>query len=297
MDIRWLESFVAVADELHFGRAAARMYMAQSALSQTIRKLERELGTALFERSTRSVTLTAAGYGFLAHARTILEEMDTARRAAASSVEGTYGRLSIGFSGVLNHLALPALTRAVRERYPGIALNLVGRIMNAEAVERLESGEFHVAFVGLPVDSSRVETRLIAREPMGVIVPSDHPFAAQSSVLLADLAGADFITTPDVGSSLRDCTLRACADAGFQPRIVQDITDPYMILMLVAAGVGVAMVTEGIAQVAPPGARYLPLEGDPVLMLHALAWSPTRESTVRDTVLALSEEVLPTPMP
>src|SRR3954468_19079204 len=101
MEIRWIQAFVAVAEELHFGRAAVRLQMAQSPLSQTIRKLERDLGTPLFERSTRSVSLTAAGQAFLPHARAVLEEVETARRATRASAGGVYGRVVIGFSGVL----------------------------------------------------------------------------------------------------------------------------------------------------------------------------------------------------
>lgn len=269
--------------------------MAQSPLSQTIRKLERDLGAPLFERSTRSVALTAAGHAFLPHARTILTEVGVARRTTTSSVDGIHGRVAIGFSGVLNHLSLPPLTKAVREQQPGIELSLVGRVMNAEAVRQLDSGGLDLAFVGLPVDSSRVHTRLIAREPMGAMLPADHRFAGAESVNLVDLAGDNFITTPAEGSSLQETVMRACADAGFVPRVVQDITDPYMILMLVAAGVGVSVVTAGLAAVTPPGAVYVPLAGEPVWMLHALAWSPRRSTMARDAVLALSEQILPTP--
>src|SRR5919107_4923427 len=134
MEIRWIEAFIAVAEELHFGRAAARLQMAQSPLSQTIRKLERDLRTPLFERSTRSVSLTAAGQAFLPHARKVMEEVETARRATHASTGGVYGRVAMGFSGVLNHLSLPPLTRAVRERFPDIALDLVGRVMTRDAV-------------------------------------------------------------------------------------------------------------------------------------------------------------------
>src|SRR6185295_12972840 len=122
MEIRWLHAFVAVAEELHFGRAAARLQMAQSPLSQTIRKLERDVGVELFERSTRSVALTAGGHAFLPHAYRVLEGVETARQATKAAEGGVYGRVRIGFSGVLNYQALPPLTRALRQRYPHVEL-------------------------------------------------------------------------------------------------------------------------------------------------------------------------------
>ena len=114
MEIRQLEAFVAVAEELHFGRAAARLRLAQSPLSQTIRKLERELGATLFDRSTRSVALTPAGVALLPHAHRVFEELELGRQATRAASGVFYGTVSIGFSGAPNHRTLPPLTRAVR---------------------------------------------------------------------------------------------------------------------------------------------------------------------------------------
>lgn len=291
-----MQAFVAVAEELHFGRAATRLQMAQSPLSQTIRKLERDLGVSLFERSTRSVALTAAGHAFLPHARTVLEEVETARRATRASAGGIYGHVALGFTGVLNHLSVPPLTQAVRNTYPDVELDLVGRVMTRDALTKVDTGALDIAFVGLPVDSAVVRTRLIAREPFGAVLPVGHRLAGRDAIDLAALADDDFIATPFLaGSSLQEIAMQACVDAGFRPRVVQEITDPYMILMLVAAGVGVALMTEGVANVTPPGAVFVPLTGEPVLMLHGIAWSPRRGSVARDAVLALSEDILPTP--
>ncbi|ROZ99019.1 LysR family transcriptional regulator [Gordonia sp. OPL2] len=298
MEIRWVQAFIAVAEELHFGRAATRLQMAQSPLSQTVRKLERDLGVELFERNTRSVALTAAGHAFLPHARTVLREVEQARQATRASAGSIYGRVGLGFTGVLNHLSLPPLTRAVRSRYPEIELDLVGRVMTRDAVEQLDSGALDIAFVGLPVDAARISTRLIASEPFGAILPVDHPLAGRTAVELSALSDDDFVSTPlNAGSALQEDALRACLDAGFRPRIVQEITDPYMILMLVAAGVGVALMTEGMAKVIPPGAVYVHLTDGTVRMDHGIAWSarPMRSSLARDAVLDLAAEVLPTP--
>ena len=296
MEIRWLHAFVAVAEELHFGRAASRLQMAQSPLSQTIRKLEKDIGVQLFERSTRSVALTAGGHTFLPHAYRVLEDVETARHATRASAGDVYGRITIGFAGVLNHRALPPLTRTVRQRYPNIELTLLGRVMTRDAISQLESGALDLAFVGLPVASTSVTARLIRREPFGAVLPLDHRLASEREIDLRELADDGFVTTPlSAGSALQESAMRACVDAGFRPRVVQEITDPYMILMLVAAGVGVALMTSGVADITPPGTVFVALTGDATYMNHGIAWSPQKMSPALAAVLEVADEILPIP--
>lgn len=293
MEIRWLEAFIAVAEELHFGNAAIRLRMAQSPLSQTIQKLERSVGSQLFIRSTRSVELTPAGRAFLPHARAVMEELQLAHQSVQVPEGVVYGKLTLGFTGVLNHMALPLLTRALRDTYPQIELDLVGRVMTQDAVSQLESGTLDIAFVGLPTDSINTETRLIMREAFGMVVPANHRLAHADRPALSAFAEDDFITPPiAAGSVLYEDTMRACAEAGFQPRIAQQITDPYMSMMLVGAGVGVAYLPDGVERVVPPGTVFVPLGGEPVYMNHGLAWSKNRGSQARDAFLALAQEVL-----
>ncbi|HEY5880720.1 MAG TPA: LysR family transcriptional regulator [Nakamurella sp.] len=297
MEIRQLEAFVAVAEELHFGRAAARLRLAQSPLSQTIRKLERELGMKLFDRSTRSVALTPSGQALLPHAHRVFEELELGRQATRAVSGAVYGTVNLGFSGALNHRTLPPLTRAVRRRYPQVALNLVAGVLTRDGVIQIERGSLDLCFVALPLDPSpTVRSRLIAREPLGVALPIDHPRAVGPSVDLADLADEDFITTPAAsGSGLREAGVRACIDAGFRPRVVQEISDPFMILTLVAAGVGVALISDGMAQIMPSGSVLVPLRGAPTYLDHAIAWAADNLSTVLPAVLAVADEVMPTP--
>ena len=144
--------------------------------------------------------------------------------------------------------------------------------------------------------SSRRMVRLIGREPIGVVLPIDHPQAARSAIDLADLADEQFISLPlGAGSSLAQLSAQACIDAGFRPRIAQEITDPFMILTLVSAGVGVALMTSEAAQIMPSAAVLVPLTGRQIYMRHALAWLEDNPSPVLRAVLDLAEEVLPTP--
>ena len=250
----------------------------------------------LFERSTRSVALTAGGHTFLPHAYRVLEDVETARHATRASAGDVYGRVTIGFAGVLNHRALPPLTRAVRQRYPNIELTLLGRVMTRDAISQLESGALDLAFVGLPVASPSVRARLIRREPFGAVLPLDHRLGSEREIDLRELADDGFVTTPlSAGSALQESAMRACVDAGFRPRVVQEITDPYMILMLVAAGVGVALMTSGVADITPPGTVFVPLTGDATYMNHGIAWSPQKMSPALAAVLEVADEILPIP--
>ncbi|MGF6834083.1 DNA-binding transcriptional LysR family regulator [Paenarthrobacter sp. TE4293] len=296
MELRHIEAFLAVAEELHFGRAAERLRMAQSPLSQTIRKLEKDVGAPLFERNTRSVTLTTAGHSLLPHARRILEEVDLARRAVSAGTGTVYGKLAIGFSGALNHATLPPLTRALRQQHPQLDVTLHGGLLTQEALQQLGNGALDLAFIGLPVDAPSLATRLIAIERLGATLPADHPLAGRASVGMGELAGDPFITMPaSQGSTLREITFAACAAAGFRPRISQEVADPYTALSLVAGGVGVSLMPESIEGIMPAGIVFLPLDGDDVLLLSGLAWNPGSMSPAVRAALLVAEEVLPTP--
>ena len=294
-EIRWLEAFVAVAEELHFGRAALRLHTSQSPLSQTIRKLENDLGTRLFERNTRSVALTPAGYALLPRAYRVLQDMRLAREAALAEVEGIRGTIRIGFSGAVNHLTLPPLTRALRRRYPDLALDLTSRVRTADGLASVANGTLDLAFVGLPESPvPSVVTRLVAREEIGAVLPLDHPLSGEASIPLQSLAGDDFISPPvDGSSSMTEAMLAACTAAGFRPRIVQELSDPYMVLTFVAAGVGVTLMSSGIASIIPSGATYVALDKPHHYMNHAIAWSADNDSAVLKAVLDVVEEIFP----
>lgn len=296
MELRQIEAFLAVAEELHFGRAASRLRMAQSPLSQTIKKLEKSLGAELFERNTRAVSLTTAGLSFLPHARKILEELDLARRAATADTGTVYGRLAIGFSGALNHTTLPPLTRALRQRYPGLDLTLSGGLLTQDALGHLHNGSMDLAFIGLPVDAPSLATRRIAVEPLGATVPVDHPLAGRSIIALHELAADGFVTMPEAqGSTLREAIFSACTAAGFRTRVAQEVSDPYTALSLVAGGVGVSLMPRSVAAIMPGGTVFIPLSGNAPRLESGIAWNPALVSPALKLALQVAEEVLPTP--
>lgn len=292
METRWLEGFIAVAEELHFSNAAARLGMAQSPLSQLIRRLEKDLGQQLFERSTRSVELTAAGHAFLPHAREIVARTVAARQSVNAAEGEIVGRVRVGFSGVLNYSTLPRLTRMVHKRLPHVDLELVGRILTRDALIQLRQGSLDLAFVGLPVNSPGVETRSISKEAFGVALPAHHRLAEAETVDLRDLSGEGFISTPaSSGSVFRESTLKLCAEAGFAPHICQEVTDPYVALLLVAEGVGVAVMTEGVGPLTPPDSVYRPIRQNSVELNHGIAWVAGAGTPARDAVIEIAEEL------
>ncbi|MCI2416453.1 LysR family transcriptional regulator [Saccharopolyspora sp. K220] len=296
MELRHLTAFVAVAEELHFGRAAKRLQMAQPPLSQQIRQLEKELGIRLFERNTRSVRLTSAGESFLEPARTVLDDVDAAVRAAKAAGRGEYGRVTVGFAGASSHESLPLLTRAVRAAHPGLELVMRGQTYANVALAKVADGSLDLGFVRLPVNQPDVRTRVIEVEELICALSTDHPLAGRECIPIEELAEESFVSFPsNAGSTVRDALVKACVSAGFSPRVVQEAPDSYTILALVAAGVGVTLTLTSCQHIQQTGLVYRPLAGPPTRLHAALAWRTDNTSAALRTVLAIAEEALPTP--
>lgn len=296
VELRYLTAFIAVAEELHFGRAAKRLQMAQPPLSQQIRQLEKELGARLFDRNTRSVRLTGAGESLLEPARGVLEGVDFAVRAAKAAGRGEYGRVTVGFAGASSHETLPLLTRAVRAAHPGLELVMRGQTYANVALSRVVDGSLDLGFVRLPVTSPEVRTRVIEEEELICAVPSDHRLAARDEVPIEELAEEPFVSFPaNAGSTLRDALVKACVTGGFNPRVVQEAPDSYTILALVAAGVGVTLTLTSCQHIQQTGLVYRPLSGEPTKLRAALAWRSDNSSAALRTVLEVAERALPTP--
>ncbi|MGW1412417.1 LysR family transcriptional regulator [Streptomyces sp. NPDC002403] len=296
MELRHLSAFVAVAEELHFGRAAKRLQMAQPPLSQQIRRLEKELGVQLFERNTRSVRLTSAGESFLQPVRTVLDDLDAAVRAARAAGRGEYGRVTLGFAGASSHETLPLLTRAVRAAHPALELVMRGQTYANVALDRVADGSLDLGFVRLPVTRPGVAYRVVDEEELVCALPFDHPLARLESVPVGVLAEEHFVSFPvNTGSTVRDAMVGACEAAGFNPRVVQEAPDSYTILALVAAGVGVTLTVTSVQHIQQNGLVYRPLAGPPIRLQAALAWRADNPSAALRAVLAVAEEALPTP--
>ncbi|OLL71450.1 LysR family transcriptional regulator YnfL [Pseudonocardia sp. Ae168_Ps1] len=294
MELRHLAAFVAVAEELHFGRAAERLHVAQSPLSRRIRTLEDELGAQLFERSTRSVALTAQGDALLEHARRLLDEAALAERAVRAAGHGEVGRVSIGFAGASSYDVLPLLTRAVTSELAGIELVLRGQTYSGQALNDVADGRLDIGFAAVPVRTG-LDARVVRLERIVVALPDRHRLAGQESVALAELASEPFVSFPAAGgSAVRDAAHRACFDAGFTPRIAQEAPDSYTMLTLVGAEVGVALMVSSAQRIHTGHVVFRPLSDEPPALPIALAWRADNPSRALRAVLDVAERVLPT---
>lgn len=296
MELRHLAGFIATAEELHFGRAAARLHMAQPALSQQIRLLEKELGVELFHRNTRSVTLSDGGKALLGPARQVMADVDIARRAAILGNSEIVGRVVVGFAGASSRNVLPLLARAVRAEQPGIELVLQGQTYAGTAIAEVASGSLDIGFSRLPANNQSVSTRVYEYERLVAALPSDHPLASRKTIRVADLASEAFVTFPGTqGSTVRDALIHAAMGAGFTPRIMQEAPDSYTILGLVAAGVGVTLTVSSVQHIDTPGLVYRELEDDLPQLAVVLAWRKENVSAATRAVLEIAERLLPTP--
>jgi DNA-binding transcriptional LysR family regulator len=262
MELRHLRYFVVVAEECHFGRAAARLHIAQPPLSQQIRQLESDLGVALFTRTTRKVELTQAGERYLERARAILASVDAAVAEVGRVAAGEQGRLAIGFTGSATYELLPSLVRVLRSEFPWIDLDLKGEMLTPDQVTALLEKTLDLGFLRPPVRHSDIEVRVLRREPLVAVLPQTHPLAARPTVRLAALRDEPFITYPSHHRSVvYEAVLDACEDAGFTPARTQEVAETSTLVSFVAAGLGVALVPASVRHLQITGARYLPLEG------------------------------------
>jgi len=260
MELRHLRYFRAVAEELHFGRAAERLHIAQPPLSQQIRQLERELGVALLTRTTRSVELTPAGRSFLGRTVAILDDVDDAGEQARRIAAGLEGRLTIGCVGSATYSLLPHLVRTLRETLPGVEVSVRGEMLAPAQLLALQAGEIDLALLRPPVHQPGIAVETIRRDRLLAVLPADHPLATRAELSVADLRDDDFVAHAGHGRSVMSSILTAvCADAGFVPKVRHEVAETSTLVTLVAAGLGVAIVPAPTAALDIAGVRYRPL--------------------------------------
>lgn len=290
MELRHLRYFVAVAEALHFRRAADRLSIAQPALSQQIQQLERELGVRLLERTQRRVSLTEAGVVFLERARVTLAEAAEAVRLARLAGRGEVGHLGVGAVTSALYGVFPDVVRVYRERYRDVHLTL-HELHGDELTRALRAGRIQVSFLRPPVNETDIEVRTITREPWVVAMPAAHRFAAKKRVPLRALAGDPFVGFPrDLSPVLYDQLISMCQRAGFSPRIVQE-AQMQTIVSLVAAGIGVALVPATLQNLSRKGLLYKPLAGMTPKLELAVAWRREDRSPLLKAFLDVVREM------
>lgn len=294
METRQLRYFVAVAETRHFGRAAERLHIAQSPLSQAIRQLEAQLGAPLFERTTRRVDLTAAGEALLGEAVRILASLDAAREQVGHVAAGALGRLRVGATGLATYRHVPDLVRRLTAELPGLALTFTTEMLTPALASALVDHRLDLAVLRPPVSEPGLDGHVLAREHLVLAVPARHRLArgpTPAPVPLQDLADEDFVVYAPPGSVVGDAAARACRAAGFTPRSTHEADQTSIVLALVAAGVGVALLPSSVLAVAVEGVRYVELAdagpAGPVTTDVALAWRRDDASPALSRALAV----------
>jgi DNA-binding transcriptional LysR family regulator len=295
MELRHLRYFVGVAEALHFGQAAAKLQIAQPSLSHQIRQLEAELQTPLLRRTKRRVELTEAGRVFLEEARDILARSDRAAMIARRAGSGDVPRLRVGVGYCMDQTDIAAGVGVYNATHADVQVEL--RTMSVpRQVAALREGGLEVGFVRPPVSDPALRSDVIVREPLVVALPPTHRLARKSRIALAALANEPFVLPPrEVVPVFHDAVLRLCREAGFVPHAPHEADHLQMIIAMVAAGAGVALVPSGARKFTHHPVVYRPLQPAPDDLEISIAWrkddhSPTVSAFVTELRRALAQQ-------
>lgn len=292
MDMRHLRYFIAVAEELHFTKAAARLNISQPPLSRQILELEQELGVTLLNRTRRHIELSNAGHVFLEKARQILRAADSAIVEAQRAQRGEVGRLAVGFFEQTAYTLLPPILRAFQERFPAVEVQLRWFPV-VEQVQALMRGEIDIAFVRPVVDLEGIAKEMLLREPFVLAVPGTHAFAMRDIVSIKDCAEERIINytqklAPDYHAGIN----LACARAGFIPQASLEVGQVYTALGLVSSGVGLAFVPSSVQRLRFDNLVYKPLREKQLQSEAFLAWTHPSPSPLLMEFVESSKQVM-----
>lgn len=272
-----MEQFVAVAEELHFHRAAARLNMSQPPLTSAIRRLEKDLGVTLIERGNRVLGLTPAGQNFLIEAREVLRQMNYAIAVARDTAAGRVGVVKLGYVGSALYGRLPDIIRSFRATHPEVRLEL-REMTTAAQVKALREEDIDVGVLISPLTSAKdIQLSAFDRDRLCLALPKEHLLRKKQNLSLADLAEEPFILWPMVeGRGFHLQVIRLCADAGFVPKIVQEAHGIHAVLSLVAVGAGVSVVPESMSSFRSDRIGYHSLRGtEASFALHLAFYEPS----------------------
>jgi DNA-binding transcriptional LysR family regulator len=274
-DIRQLRQFVAVAEELHFRRAAERLHMTQPPLTQAIRSLEASLDVTLFDRNRKSVKLTPGGEALLAYARHLIRASEELPRIVKAAAEGQTGRLCLAFASTVAYGRMPGWVSGFRHANPDVLLELREATLDVQlkalGADHVDAGFILHAVGAVPVGFTAL-TLLV--EPFLVALPVNHRLANRESVSFADIASDPVVIFPrQIMPSLFDALLSYYHLKGFTPDIAQEAIEMQTIVTLVAAGMGIAWVPQVFARFARPGVAYRQVEDMPVAIETSLIWN------------------------
>jgi DNA-binding transcriptional LysR family regulator len=291
MELRHLRYFVAVAEELHFAHAAERLHLAQQPLSAQIKRLEENLGVRLFERTTRRVALTPAGAALLPEAREVLEHAERGARSARLAAQGSLGRLTVAYISTSLYNVMPATVRVFRERFPGVEV-ILREMCSPSLEEAILAGDVQAGFLIPQQRYDGLMMEPLVRERVMVALPAAHPLSNRRHVPLAALAGEAFVNYDrQVAPGVHDAVIALCRSEGFSPRVVQLAASDQAVLGLVAAGVGVALVSECLAGVRRHEVAYREIVSPSAQVEYGFVVQRGDTSPLVSSLLAVAREV------
>ncbi|WP_151635975.1 LysR substrate-binding domain-containing protein [Noviherbaspirillum aerium] len=274
MELRHLRYFVALAEELHFGRAALRLAITQPPLSFAIQSLEKELGIRLFERDNKHVALTPAGTAYYIEAQAILERIKLANDTARSVASGNLGRLDIGFTGSMVYRHVPRIVSGFIDQHPGIEVTLREQ-SSMEQIEGLQHLQLHAGFINTPHVPEGLSGLALPEDPFVCCVPDTHVLATRTHIELKELAESPFIMfAREVSPANYDNVISICRHAGFEPQTRFAARQWLTIAALVANGLGVSIVPQSLTRSAIAGARFVPIANAHAVSSAYLVWNP-----------------------
>ena len=293
MELRHLRYFVAVAEELHFGRAAKRLCITQQPLSRQIKDLEEELGVELFYRTKRTVRITEVGETFLKEARKTLKQADYSVKLVKQASQGKIGRITVGFTGSALNVVLPATVRQFKKLYPQVELTLK-QLQTIEQVEALHAKQIDLGFLHPPIDDKTLILETIYQERLVVALPDTHPLAKDGlvAISLKQLANESFILFPrHLGSVLYDRIISLCQQTGFSPKVIQEAIPQQTILGLVAAGIGVSLIHSSVRTLGRTGVIFKDLIEPTPILETAAAWTPNATNLVLPSLIEIVQQI------
>jgi DNA-binding transcriptional LysR family regulator len=294
MELRHLLYFIAVAEELHFGRAARRLNISQPPLSTQIRQLEAEIGVRLFERTKRRVEITPPGLIFLEEARKIVGLSEEAVRRTIRAGKGEIGKLTIGYVGSANYSLLPPIVRGFRKRFPQVELALM-ELNTRHQIEALQDGRIHIGFLRPPRGSERdgLSIETLIRESLMVALPQSHPLAARKHVSWRMLSGEQFIMIPrERAPGFYDQIINLCQQERFSPDIVLEASQFHTIIGMVAAEIGITVVPSSMQSAMIQGVVFRSLGKENVKTELVMAWQKNSQSPVLRQFVELARETV-----
>ncbi len=296
MELRQLRYFIAVAEELHFTRAALRMHIGQPPLSHAIQMLEEDIGAQLFERTKRSVRLTAAGHAFLLDARRIVALTESAGEVARKAARGESGELRIGFTFSTPFTALfSKVINLYREKYPEVSL-IFRELSTNRQLEEIEKQQLDLGLIRPPDGATEETVKLnnmrvnsLRRDPLLAVLPTTHVLSKKKKVALKDLVDESFIMYPHkAGTGIYPQIMRLCQAQGFAPKVAHEVGEASTIIGLVAAGCGISILPGSFERLQMEGVCYRPLSDSNAMTSLLLVRSQRDSNPLVDAFSALA---------